>query len=275
MLRLALFAVLTLFFSLGCQAGALRLGIAPYLSSRTLLIEHAPLKSFLEKRLGSAVNIGTASNLHTFAGRLVGGEFDIALIPPHLARVAQADYDYRPLYGIKSDFYALVLVNKNDPAVNIADLKGRELNLPHRLSLVALQIEAYLRRLELDPARDLQLLYHSTDNNAALALAGGSRGAAATSRTVFERMPPEIVGKLRILGSTPSVISLVFVANPRLPAAQLAAVRAALDEFPYSEAGMSYFQGRGVNLVPVGEADLGVYDSLLPALRKDLREFLP
>lgn len=275
MLRITLILFLALLPGIHCHAAALQLGIAPYLSARTLLLEYAPLKSFLEGRLGLQVNIGTAANPNLFARRLVGGEFDVVLLSPHIARLAQSDYDYQLLQGIRSDFYALVLVNKQDPAVNIADLKGRELNLPHHLSLVALQIDAYLRRLDVDPDRELQVRYHSTDNNAVLALAGTIRGAAATSRTVFERMPAEISSQLRILGSTPSVVSLVFVANPRVSPQRVAALRLALDEFPYSEAGMAFFQGRGISLVPLGANELNVYDPLLPTLRKELREFLP
>ena len=274
MLRIILFFLLLVLHG-ASHAASLQLGVVPYLSARSLLLEHAPLKSFLESRLHQPVNLGSARNPDLFVGRVVGGEFDVALLPPHIARLLQSDYGYLPLQGIRADFYALVLVNKQDPAVNIADLKGRALNLPHHLSLVALQIDAYLRRLDVDPDTDLQVRYHSTDNNAVLALAGASRGAAATSRTVFERMPAEIGSQLRILGSTPSVVSLVFVANPRLKPQQLDALRGALDEFPYSEAGLAFFQQRGINLVPLDAAELKIYDPLLPALRKGLREFLP
>ena len=251
------------------------LGIVPYLSSRALLIEHAPLKQFLEQRLSLTIHLASAQDPHRFTGRLMRGDFDFALVPPHLARLVQKEHGFLPLQAIKTDFYALLLVNKAEPVNVVADLKGREVHFPHHLSLVSLQVERYLQAQGLVPRQQLKLRYYNTDNNAVLALAGAREGAAATSRTVFERMPQDIRSSMRILGSTASVTSLVFVAHPRMPAARLAALRAALDEFPYSEAGMNFLQGRGMNLVPIEAADLSSWDYLLPDLRNDVREFLP
>lgn len=256
------------------QAEPLRLGIAPYLSTRTLMVESAPLKNFLAQKLNEQVSVGTAANPGKFAQRMVRGDFDVALLAPHFARYMQQTYRYQVLVGVRSDFYALLLVPKDDPARNVADIKGRVLNLPHHLSLVALETERYLRQLGVDPARDLRQHFHSTDNNAVLALIGQRQGVTATSRAVFERMPAEIRGQLRILGSTASALSLVLVANPNLPPQRVAAIKAAVSEFPFSEAGLDYFQARGVNLVPVGDDDLKSYDGLLPLMSKDLREFL-
>lgn len=255
-------------------AQPLRLGVAPYLSTRSLLVESAPLKDFLADRLRQPVSIGTAANPGKFVQRMIRGDFDVALLPPHFARYMQQTYQYQPVAGVRSDFYALLLVPKDDPARNVADIKGQVLNLPHHLSLVALETGRWLRTLGLDPGRDLQQHFHSTDNNAVLALIGQRKAASATSRAVFERMPAEIRAQLRILGSTSSALSLVLLASPRLAPQKLAAIRQAISEFPFGEAGLEYFQTRGVNLVPVAEQDLQIYDELLPLMRKDLREFL-
>lgn len=269
-----LFLLLQAISSAVSGAEALRLGIAPYLSTRTLMMENAPLKMFLEQKLKTPVAIGTAANPGKFAQRMVRGDFDIALVAPHFARYMQQTSQYQVLLGIRSDFYALLLVPKGDRARNVADIKGEVLNLPHHLSLVALETERYLRQLNIDPGKDLRRHFHSTDNNAVLALIGQRSGAAATSRAVFERMPAEIRSQLRILGSTPSALSLVLVANPRMPAARIAAIRAAVSEFPFSEAGLEFFQARSVYLVPVSDSELKDYDALLPLMRNDLREFL-
>lgn len=268
------FLLLQAFALTPAWAEALRLGIAPYLSTRTLMMENAPLKTFLEQKLKVPVTIGTAANPGKFAQRMVRGDFDVVLVAPHFARYMQQESRYQVLLGIRSDFYALLLVPKDDRARNVADIKGKVLNLPHHLSLVALETERYLRQLDIDPGKDLRQHFHSTDNNAVLALIGQRSGAAATSRAVFERMPAEIRSQLRILGSTPSALSLVLVANPRVPAAQIAAIKTAVGEFPFSEAGLEFFQARSVYLVPVSDNDLKDYDNLLPLMRNDLREFL-
>ncbi len=73
-------------------AQPLRLGVAPYLSTRSLLVESAPLKDFLADRLRQPVSIGTAANPGKFVQRMIRGDFDVALLPPHFARYMQQTY---------------------------------------------------------------------------------------------------------------------------------------------------------------------------------------
>lgn len=252
------------------EAASLHFGVAPYLSARTLVLEYGPMCDFLSQQTTQKLRIGTAGSLRDYLRRVDAGDFDLILTPPHLARFAQQSMGFRPLVGIKSDFYALLLIHRNDPATTLSDIKGRTLNMPDRLSLVVQQVNAFLGGLGIDPERELRLRYHNTDNNAVLEMLRTPNAVAATSRAVYERMSNDITTQLRVLGSTSSTLSLVLMVHPRLDEAVVASLRDAMNRFPYSEPGLAYFNRTSSYIVPVDDAQLASYDTQLAFVRKEL-----
>jgi phosphonate transport system substrate-binding protein len=252
------------------EAGALRIGVQPYLSPRSLLLEFAPLRQFLSEKIGQPVEIRSARDLPAFIARTHGGDFDLVLTAPHFARLAQTEHGFVPLMAIRADFYALLLVPKHAAADQMAALRHKKLHLPHRLSFVSFQIEDFLRQRGLDPEHDLQLSYYSTDNNAILAAEQSRDDAGATQRTVFESMPHAITDHLRVLGSTQSALSLIIMARPGLPESQVRAIRSALQQFPYSAPGLAFLQASHSEFVPTDAATMAKLDSYLPRLKTRL-----
>jgi phosphonate transport system substrate-binding protein len=253
-------------------APALRIGVLPYLSPRTLLLEFAPLRAFLEQELRRGVAIRTAPDLARFLARSHAGDFDLVITAPHFARLAQREHGFVPLTAIRADFYALVLVQQQAKAENLRDLRGQALHLPNRLSYVSLKAEDLLLQRGIDTRYDLRAYYYSTDNNAILALAHGGNGAAVAQRSVFESMPAEISGRLRILGSTQSALSLIVMAPPRLPADQLRALTQALARFPYTAQGLQFFQTSHAEFVPADAATMAQLDGSQERLKMRLTE---
>ncbi|MBI3283701.1 MAG: phosphate/phosphite/phosphonate ABC transporter substrate-binding protein [Burkholderiales bacterium] len=254
------------------QAQALRIGVLPYLSPRTLLVEFAPLREFLASELQQEVEILTASDLPRFLERSHAGDFDLVISAPHFARLAQTADGYLPLVAIRADFYALLLVPKNSPALTLHELRGKTLHLPHKLSFVSMQIEDFLRQRGLQPEHDLRLLYYSTDNNAILATENSAGDAGAAQRSVFERMPRDITSHLRIIGSTQSALSLIILAHPRLATTALPALQGALNKFPYSEPGLRFFQSSHSEFIPADAATMAQLDAYLPRLKLRLAQ---
>jgi phosphonate transport system substrate-binding protein len=254
------------------QAAPLQVGVLPYLSPRSLLLEFAPLRTFLQDELQQEINILTAPDLPRFMARTHGGDFDLVITAPHFARLAQLEHGYLPLVAIRADFYALLLVPKQAPIHSVREIAGGALHLPHRLSFISLQIEDFLRARAIDPEFDLRLYNYSTDNNAILAAEKSGNGVAAAQRSVFDHMPKDITANLRILGSTQSALSLVMLAHPRTPAPQLAAVRQALARFPYSVQGLRFFETSHSEFVPADAATMAQLDAYLPRLQSRLRE---
>lgn len=254
------------------QAQALRIGVLPYLSPRTLLVEFSPLREFLAAELQQEVEILTARDLPRFLERTHAGDFDLVISAPHFARLAQTGDGYLPLVAIRADFYALLLVPKTSPALTLRELRGKTLHLPHKLSFVSMQIEDFLRQRGLNPERDLSLRYYSTDNNAILATEQSSSDAGAAARSVFENMPRDITTQLRIIGSTQSALSLIVLARPGLSAPALTALREALSKFPYSEPGLKFFQASRSEFIPADAATMARLDSYLPRLRQRMEK---
>lgn len=264
--------VLGLLLAGAAHAAPLRVGVLPYLSPRSLLLEFAPLRAFLGGELQQQVDILTAPDLPRFMARTRAGDFDLVITAPHFARLAQLEYGYLPLVAMRADFYALLLVPKDAPIVSVRDMAGKTLHLPHRLSFISLQIEDFLRARAIDPDVDLRLYNHSTDNNAILAAEKSRTGVAAAQRSVFDTMPKEITANLRILGSTQSALSLVMLAHPRTPAPRLAAIRQALARFPYSVQGLKFFETSHSEFVPADPAAMRQLDAYLPRLQSRLLE---
>ncbi len=254
------------------RAAPLRVGVLPYLSPRSLLIEFAPLQAFLQSELKEAVELQSAPDLPRFLARTAHGDFDLIISAPHFVRLAQREQRFTPLIAIRADFYALLLVHKNSPAQTLRDLRGTTLHLPHRLAFVSFQIEDFLRQRGFDFAKDLTPYYYSTDSNAILALDLNPGSAAAAQRSVFERMPQEITGHLRIIGSTQSALSLIIAAHPRLDPAALARMKAVLEKFPYSEQGLKFFESSHTEFVPVDPAAMQQLDLSLARLHDRLAE---
>ncbi|NRR31500.1 PhnD/SsuA/transferrin family substrate-binding protein [Oxalobacteraceae bacterium] len=250
----------------------LRVGVLPYLSPRTLLLEFAPVREFLQQALQRDVQIHTAPTLARFLARTHNGDFDLVITAPHFARMAQREHGFLPLIAIRADFYALLLVPRDAPAQNLRELRGQALHLPNRLSYVSLKVEDFLLQRGIDVRYDLRPYYYSTDNNAILALARSGNGAAAAQRTVFDHMPAEISARLRILGSTQGALSLIVLAHPRSTGPQLRQLREALARFPYTEQGLAFFQRSHAEFVPADAATMEQLDASQERLEMRLSE---
>ncbi len=269
---LALFVWLWLACAGQALAQPLRIGVLPYLSPRSLLVEFAPLRAFLREELQQPMEIETAPDLPRFLERTHAGDFDLVITAPHFARLAERAHGFVPVVAIRADFYALLVVPKQSKADTLRALGGKTLHLPHRLSFVSLQIEDFLRERGLEPGRDVRLLNYSTDNNAILAAEQTSDGAGAAQRSVFDNMPKDITSRLRILGSTQSALSLVIMAHPRLPEAGLYALKSALARFPYSQPGLAFFQSNRSEFVPADPATMAQLDIYMARLNARLAQ---
>jgi phosphonate transport system substrate-binding protein len=250
----------------------LRIGVVPYLSPRTLLLEYAPFRQYLESELHRKTEILTAPDFPRFLARTDAGDFDIVITAPHFARLAQLEHGFRPLVAIRADFYALILVPKGASAQTLSGLRGKTLHLPHRMSFISLQIEDFLRERGIKPERDLALVHYSTDNNAILAAEQSRDDAAAAQRAVFDSMPKEIADKLRILGSTQSAVSLIVLAHPRLTEEDVRRIRQTLDQFPFSVEGLKFFESSHTEFIPADAATMRRLDVYLPRLKNLLEK---
>ena len=113
----------------------LSVGLMPYLSTRTLLANYQPIAVALETALKQPVQLLTAPDFDTYVKRVVDGEYDIALLAPHFARLAIREYDYTPLLLHKAPIRGVLVSNRNQPLTGFDDLRGQNIAIVDRSAL--------------------------------------------------------------------------------------------------------------------------------------------
>ena len=113
----------------------LEIGIIPNISTHALFAAYQPLRLYLEQQLGRPVILLTAPDFKTFYERTGKGDYDLAITPPHLARLAEIESGYVPLTTYQNGLDAILLVAKNSPIRAVAELRGKNIGVPDLLAL--------------------------------------------------------------------------------------------------------------------------------------------
>lgn len=220
-----------------CARDVLTVGVAPHTSARIILDMYQPLRLHLEKALGIPVTIVTAPNFDQFALRGLDQAFDIAITTGHQARLLQADAGYIPLLTYKADFRAVALVLANGPYHTVMSLKDKKALGLSPTSQVTIWGQHWL---EENGLKDVSVKYVSASDSVAHLLVAGEVAVGFTSLANFQKLSPDLQGKLHILARSKSMAGRVYLLNKRRAAMQKA-VEAALWDFAGSDAGKGYF----------------------------------
>ncbi|MGE5504544.1 MAG: phosphate/phosphite/phosphonate ABC transporter substrate-binding protein [Actinomycetota bacterium] len=271
---LALLASVAPFLPVAAAEAPLEIGIFPYLSIRTLLERHQPLREHLEKSLGRPVTFVTAPDFRSFVQRTQAREFAVAVTAPHFARLAQIDAGYRPMIHPAAPLRGVFLVRDQDGPRHMAELRGTTIATPDRLAVVTMMGEEALALAGLTVPRDARLAPQPSHNAAALAVVRGEATAALLSQYVLNLLDPDLRSRLRVLGTTAELPApMAWMAAPQLPAAQVAALSKAVLDFAGTEAGRQFMATMGYQgMEALDEDEMRRADPYLPALRRALAE---
>lgn len=242
-------------------------GVAPHTSARIILEMYQPLRLHLEKALGMPVDIVTAPNFDQFALRGLDQVFDIAVTTGQQARLLQTDADYIPLLTYKADFRAVALVAAKGPYRTPASLKGKNALGLSPTSQVTIWGQHWLRDNGL---KDVSVKYVSASDSVAHLLITGDVAVGFTSLANFQKLPPELQGKLHILAQSKPMAGRVYMLNKKR-AAMRKQIETALWTFGASDEGKSYFAANkleGYRLLKRNE--LKAMDSYAAEVRKVL-----
>lgn len=213
------------------ETGPLEIGIWPYISTQAVLTLYKPLQSYLEKRLQRPVFLVTAPDQKGFVERTQRGEYRFIVTAPHFARLAQKDAGYVPMLRAKRNLSGVLLVDKNSPMRSIAELRGKTVTLPDRISIIAMLSLQALRSNGLEPGRDVTMRYAVSHNSAVLDVLRGESAAAGTTATVLEQMPADVRDNVKTLFMTGEVPPVMYLANPRVPPQEAADLTRMILEF--------------------------------------------
>jgi phosphonate transport system substrate-binding protein len=252
---------------------ALKLGVMPYLSTRTLLTTYQPVADALEKRLQQPVQLLTAPDFDSFVERLLAGDYDLAILAPHYARLAIVDRGFIPLLRHASPIRGLLVTSRDHPLQKFSDLRGESIAVVDRSALLAIVGCVSLADQGLIEGRDYRFV-ESVSHSSALhsAITGGHR-AALISHTTLALAPPELQSRAVVWQDLNKIPGLYYIAHPRMPANLRRSVFDALLEFDKSATGKAFTEKtqHGGYMIPSAE-DSRFLDRLLPETRQQLKK---
>lgn len=250
-----------MFISSAHAARELILGIQPYQPTRALILYHQSLAAHLRQSLKRPVRLVTAKDSLVFGQRILAGEYDLALAPAHLARLAQRDRGWHPLLRYVPDTPVFLLARKSDADATPASLRNKVLAVPDRNMLATLSGERWLAQHQLLAGRDYTIL--ETDGYGGLihALTSGRADMALGALAGMDPARSSDIQQLRIVKEIAAIPLLVFVARHDIDAPARAALQQAL---------LAYQAPAALRLIPLGAQDLAGMDVYLPLTRQRL-----
>jgi ABC-type phosphate/phosphonate transport system substrate-binding protein len=221
------------------SAGRLVLAVSEGTSGGTrpeeIIEKYRPLADVIAKAVKMTVIVEPARNFERLDAGMRSKRFDLAMARPsdYPARAVR-DYGYRYVANAKPDGQCIFVVPQASPAKSLADLKGKRVILPEKISYMARFCSAELRDAGFDLAQNVQhvkeqevVVYQLQTNNADLG------GIASYSKA---RKALAAAGLRELQSSRPQPY-MPLIAGPRLTAAQIAAIRRELVELSATPAG--------------------------------------
>ena len=201
-------------------------GIVPQIAPAELARTWVPLISLLAARAGLDLRFATTSDIPSFEDRLAAGEYDFAYMNPYHYNVFAEKPGYVAFGHEKGRrISGIVLVAKDAPYRQLADLAGHEIAHPTPRAFAAtLLIRAELARAGIATVPKYVGSHESVYLNVAQGLIAAGGGIPQT----LEAMDAPVRVRLRLLWSSPPYTPHALAAHPRVPAAAVAALQAAM-----------------------------------------------
>lgn len=259
----------------GRGAKPLILGIVPNLSPRSMLAVYQPLRTQLETFLSRPVMLFTAPDFYSFYNRALEGEYDIALMPAHFARLAQTEGGLIPFAKFLPPQYGVVVVRRDSTLYAPRDLRGKRIALVDRTALVTLRGEDWLESqgvvIDMNAVPPAHFTYH---NAAVEAVLNGRADAAIVSSGPFNTMPKDLRERARVLASLGDMPANVFVAHPRLSSEEVQELRGVLFDYARRTTKLKGFleRYRYENIVPIEADELRALDRYAKRAKQIMKE---
>jgi phosphonate transport system substrate-binding protein len=184
--------------ALGADTVPVNVGMVPDAGATQVSIkEKAPLKAYLEQKLGRPVNLIIPTNYNATVEALGNGSLDFAYLGGLTYIKAHARYNVVPLVQRNSDlqFRSYFITSSNSSIHSLADLKGKTFAFGD-INSTSGHLMPYLemRQAGVDPNTTLKYRYTGSHPATAKAVESGAVDAGALDETVYNSMISE--GKL-------------------------------------------------------------------------------
>ncbi|MBA3031531.1 MAG: phosphate/phosphite/phosphonate ABC transporter substrate-binding protein [Gammaproteobacteria bacterium] len=250
----------------------IEIGIRPSLPTAMLMAGHQSLRLHFEQTFKRPVALSTAPDFSQFQRRVLRGDFDFIIIGPGPGWQAHLDRGY-PIIAVSQQMVRVyILVAKDGPIKNIADLSGKTLATIGPLTVSSQIAQTILREHKLQPGVDVQIQHMKNPFNVAQLVAQGDVAAASFPNISFPSLPAAIAGKLRILYEAEPIPGIFFMVRPASDMPSPKAFQAALFNFAKeTPAGRAYIKDFSHEALTLPDLDaLRVLDRFLPEIRQTM-----
>jgi len=221
-------------------------GASGNLTATDIVFRYEGLKPVVEKALGAPVILVAVRNTKELRTALATRAYTLAMArPADTLAEAVRDHGYQAVVTAKEPAYALFLVNKDSPLKTIADIKGKRIVTPDR--------HAYMWRIANAMMRDNRISMEkeqvrSMGDQAAIGWSLEERffDVGVVSSTSGVGRTWEKRGG-RVLARSPEVPNTPIIASPKISAAQIQKLRAALVALESTGSGTALLKTIGVN----------------------------
>jgi len=251
-------------------------GVMPYINTRALLSTYQPLAQALERELKVPLSLQTAPDFDTFIRRVRDGEYDLVLLAPHYARLAEKDYGYVPLRVHKAPIRVVLLTARDHPLMRVDDLRGQSIAIVERSALIAIVGAAWLGGAGLKEGQDYHFVDNVTHSSAIHSAISGKSRAAIVARATLILAPEEVQRDIVVFREIGQIPGLFYEAHNRLTNERRQAIRAALLRFEKSPEGQSFFAKTAHGgFRDSSREDAAFLDRVLPETRRQIDHLVP
>lgn len=193
------------------QNGAINVGMVPDAGATQVSVkEKAPLKAYLEQKLGRPVNLVIPTSYNATVEALGNGSLDFAYLGGLTYIKAHARYGVVPLVQRTADlqFRSLFITSRQSGIHSLADLKGKTFAFGD-INSTSGHLMPYMemRQAGIDPNTSLKFRYTGSHPATAKAVESGAVEAGALDESVYNSMVSE--GKL-----DPNKVRVFYMSKP-------------------------------------------------------------
>jgi len=197
--------------AVGADKAAINVGMIPDAGATQVSVnEKAPLKAYLEQKLGRPVNLIIPTNYNATVEALGNGSLDFAYLGGLTYIKAHARYNVVPLVQRSTDlqFRSCFITSSNSGIHSLGDLKGKTFAFGD-INSTSGHLMPYLemRQAGVDPNSALKYRYTGSHPATAKAVESGAVDAGALDETVYNSMISE--GKL-----DPNKVHVFYMSKP-------------------------------------------------------------
>ena len=253
-------------------ARPLAIGMIPDAGATQVSIDQkAPLREYLSKALGEAVNLIIPTNYNATVEALGNGSLDFAYLGALTYVKAHERYSVVPLVqrAIDKQFHSLFITTTGSPIHKLSDVKGKNFAFGDINSTSGHLIPyAELKKAGVDADHDLQFRYTGSHPATAKAVEAGAVDAGALDETVFRSMAADgklDASKVRIFHTSEPFVDYVWVARKDVDAAH---------QSKFADAFLSLKEGRDAAILDIlrGKDFVRVSDAEYSGIRKTALE---